>query len=116
MQKLQEKANKLIEERNQISIRFNEINGALNILNELAQEENHTEEANGTANIETYTIMHDRKGPSFGILFGRLTDNSRFIANAPNDPALLEDMTNKDYLGAKGKVSSAEGINVFTPD
>ena len=50
MQKLQEKANKLIEERNQISIRFNEINGALNILNELAQEENHTEEANGTDN------------------------------------------------------------------
>ena len=75
-----------------------------------------SEEANGTANIETYTIMHDRKGPSFGILFGRLTDNSRFIANTPNDPALLEDMTSKDYLGAKGKVSSAEGINVFTPD
>jgi hypothetical protein len=40
MLKLQEKANKLIEERNRISIRFNEINGAIAILNELAQEEN----------------------------------------------------------------------------
>lgn len=50
MEKLQEKANKLIEERNQISVRFNEINGALNVLSELAQEENTTEEANGGTN------------------------------------------------------------------
>tara|TARA_R100000458_G_scaffold24127_1_gene21692 strand:- start:67 stop:222 length:156 start_codon:yes stop_codon:yes gene_type:complete len=50
MEKLQEKANKLIEERNQISIRFNEINGALNVLSELAQEENTTEEADGGTN------------------------------------------------------------------
>ena len=39
MEKLQEKANKLIEERNRISVRFSEINGALAIINELAQEE-----------------------------------------------------------------------------
>jgi len=51
MEKLQEKANKLIEERNQISVRFNEINGALNVLNELAQEETPTEEStDGTDN------------------------------------------------------------------
>jgi len=51
MEKLQEKAQKLIEERNQISVRFNEINGALNVLNELAQEENPTDEVNdGTDN------------------------------------------------------------------
>ncbi len=47
MKNLQEKANKLIEERNQLVVRLNEINGALNILNELAQEENTTEETNG---------------------------------------------------------------------
>ena len=46
MKNLQEKANKLIEERNQLVVRLNEINGALNILNELAQEENPTEETN----------------------------------------------------------------------
>jgi len=50
MEKLQEKANKLIEERNQISVRFNEINGALTLLNELAQEENPTEEVNDGTN------------------------------------------------------------------
>ena len=43
MQKLQEKGQKLIEERNQLLVRLNEINGALSILNELAQEENTTE-------------------------------------------------------------------------
>ena len=45
MEKLQEKANKLVEERNQLVIRLNEINGALNVLSELAQEENPTKEA-----------------------------------------------------------------------
>ena len=75
-----------------------------------------TEVAYGKATIETYTIMHDRIGPSFGILFGRLPDNSRFIANTLGDPTLLADMTAEDYLGAKGTVSSSDGVNVFTPD
>ena len=75
-----------------------------------------TEAANGAATIETYTVMHDRKGPTYGILFGRLADGSRFIANTPDDPALLATMTKQDYLGAPGTVRSADGINVFTPD
>tara|TARA_B100000029_G_scaffold501407_1_gene574709 strand:- start:57 stop:1073 length:1017 start_codon:yes stop_codon:yes gene_type:complete len=75
-----------------------------------------TEAADGKAIIETYTIMHDRKGPSFGILFGRLPDDSRFIANTRSDLGLLADMTVEDYLGAKGKVSNFDGVNVFTPD
>ncbi|MGY8935398.1 MAG: acetyl-CoA acetyltransferase [Alphaproteobacteria bacterium] len=75
-----------------------------------------TEAANGKGTIETYTVMHDRKGPSYGILFGRLEDGSRFIANPPDDPALLATMTENDYLGASGKVRHAGGLNVFTPD
>ena len=75
-----------------------------------------TEFANGKAIIETYTIMHDRKGPSFGILFGRLTDGSRFIANTPDDKGLLSKMISEDYLGALGKVKSVDGLNIFTPD
>ena len=75
-----------------------------------------TEEANGAGTIETYTVMHDRKGPSFGILFGRLADGSRFIANPPEDVGLLAQMSAEDYLGATGKVKSADGVNVFTPD
>jgi len=75
-----------------------------------------TEFANGNATIETYTIMHDRKGPSFGILFGRLADRSRFIANTPEDNYLMSKMTSEDYLGASGKVKSVDGLNIFTPD
>jgi len=75
-----------------------------------------TEFANGNATIETYTIMHDRKGPSFGILFGRLADKSRFIANTPEDIGLMSKMTSEDYLGASGKVKSVDGLNIFTPD
>ena len=65
-----------------------------------------TELANGDATIETYTIMHDRKGPSFGILFGRLSDGSRFIANTPDDLDLMLEMTSNDYLGKEGKVKA----------
>ena len=75
-----------------------------------------TEFANGNAIIETYTIMHDRAGPSFGILFGRLSDGSRFIANTPNDKYLMSVMTSENYLGKSGQVKNIEDINVFTPD
>ncbi|MCB1509531.1 MAG: acetyl-CoA acetyltransferase [Hyphomicrobiaceae bacterium] len=73
------------------------------------------ETANGAATIETYTVMHDRKGPSYAILFGRLDDGSRFIANTPDDGNLLADMTARDYIGVKGRVTSADGRNTFTP-
>jgi len=75
-----------------------------------------TEEANGTASIETYTVIHDRKGPSYAIVFGRLADGKRFIANTPEDAALLTDMTVRDYMGVSGKVASDDGRNIFTPD
>lgn len=75
-----------------------------------------TEAPEGAATIETYTVMHDRKGPAYAILFGRLRDGRRFIANTPEDPALLEDMTRRDYLGASGRVTTADGLAVFTPD
>jgi len=44
-----------------------------------------------------------------------LDDGSRFIANTPDDPALLAEMVANDYLGAAGKVASNDGLNVFTP-
>lgn len=75
-----------------------------------------TETPSGAANVETYAVMHDRKGPSFAILFGRQGDGRRFIANTPDDPALLADMCSRDYLGASGNVSVGDdGIAIFTP-
>ena len=72
--------------------------------------------ANGKATIETYTVMHDRSGPSYAILFGRLDDGSRFIANTPDDAGLLADMTVRDYMGAAGRVTHADERNCFVPD
>jgi acetyl-CoA C-acetyltransferase len=72
--------------------------------------------ASGRATIETYTVMNDRSGPSFGIVFGRLDDGRRFIANPPAEEKLLTDMQAKDYLGTSGSVSNRDGINTFNPD
>jgi len=74
------------------------------------------EAANGAAEIETYAVMHDRAGPSYAVLFGLLADGSRFIANTPDDPALLADMVDNDYLGARGSVAHGDGLNIFSPD
>ena len=43
MTTIQEKAQNLIEERNQLITRLNEINGSLKILDELVKEENESE-------------------------------------------------------------------------
>ena len=75
-----------------------------------------SEFAEGNAIIETYTIMHDRKGPSFGIVFGRLNNETRFIANIPDDKSLMNAMVLEDYLGKSGKVKKSKDINIFTPD
>jgi acetyl-CoA C-acetyltransferase len=45
-----------------------------------------------------------------------LSDGRRFIANTPQDASLLRDMTERDYLDAPGKVTHAEGVNLFQPD
>ena len=74
-----------------------------------------TETPSGRATIETYTVMHDRKGPSYAILFARDGEGRRFIANTPEDPALLRDMTERDYLGAAGTVATGDGLAVFKP-
>ncbi|MBT5879453.1 MAG: acetyl-CoA acetyltransferase [Rhodospirillaceae bacterium] len=73
------------------------------------------ETADGEATVETYSVIHDRAGPSFAIVMGLLDDGSRFIANTQDDPALLAEMVANDYLGAAGKVASNDGLNVFTP-
>ena len=71
---------------------------------------------NGDASIETYTIINDRKGPSFSIVFGRMDNGNRFIANTIKSNQLLSSMMTNDYLGAKGKVISNNGLNTFIPN
>lgn len=73
--------------------------------------------ASGSATVETYTVMHDRQGPTYAIVFGRDAQGRRFIANTPDDQNLLHDMTTRDYLGARGTVhNNTDGLNIFAPD
>jgi acetyl-CoA C-acetyltransferase len=74
-------------------------------------------EPSGSATIETYTVLHDREGqPAKGIVVGRLQDGRRFVANTPEDRAVLEALTACEAVGRTGKASSAGGLNHFEPD
>jgi acetyl-CoA C-acetyltransferase len=71
----------------------------------------------GRGTIETYTVLHDREGaPNRGIVYGRLPDGGRFLANTPEDRRLFEAMTNDEAIGRTGRVTSADGRNRFDPD
>ncbi len=75
------------------------------------------EDASGRATIETYTVMHGKAGPEFGVVIGRLNDSgARFIANTPADRAALEDLETRESLGRAGTVSHRDGRNTFVPD
>jgi acetyl-CoA C-acetyltransferase len=75
------------------------------------------ERADGPARIETYTVVYDREGaPARGIVVGRLDDGDRrFLANTPEDRALLEDLVAAEAVGRRGEVRCVEGRNRFTP-
>ena len=76
-----------------------------------------TEQPEGEATIETYTVIHSKSGPELGIIVGRLKHNGvRFIANTPADPALLADLEAHDALGRPGVVRSENGRNILSPN
>ena len=75
----------------------------------------HKPEGRGT--IETYTVIFGRQGAERGIVIGRLDDGgARFVANTPNDPALLARMVEEEFLGRGGRVTAGDVVNTFTPD
>ncbi len=72
------------------------------------------EHASGPATIETYTIMHGKNGPEFGVVIGRLRENgNRFVANTPSEPAVLRDLQDREGLDRPGVVSNQDGRNIF---
>ena len=74
------------------------------------------EEARGGACVETYTVLYDRDGaPTRGIVIGRLDGGRRFLANTPEDRALLEDLAAREGVGRRGRVEPVDGRNRFTP-
>jgi len=61
--------------------------------------------------------MHDKDGPQYGLVFGRLKENgARFIANTPPEREMLWALQDRESMGRSGVVASVDGKNVFTPD
>jgi len=74
------------------------------------------EVAEGGASVLTYTVKYGRDGaPERGIVVGQLDGGERFIANTPDDAALLADFVAEERVASKGSVAHRDGRNVFTP-
>ncbi len=72
--------------------------------------------AEGAATLETYTVLFERDGaPTRGIVIGRLEDGRRFLANLPEDRALLEAFVATEAVGLRGRVRPRDGRNEFDP-
>jgi acetyl-CoA C-acetyltransferase len=72
-------------------------------------------EAEGAATIESYTVVHDRSGPSRAVVVGRLDGTrERFLANTHDeDDRTLHSMIEDDPLGAAIHVRAFEYGNRF---
>ena len=70
----------------------------------------------GTGMIETYCVTYGKDAPERGYILGRLdATGDRFVAMAPQEPAILADMLTREQLGRKVAVSDEGGRNVFRP-
>ena len=82
----------------------------------MADKPGFTEIAEGKCKVETYTVVHSRKGPDKGIIIGRLFDGTRFIANSERDPVSLSYISENDMLNTSGVVSNDGKRNIFKPN
>jgi acetyl-CoA C-acetyltransferase len=74
------------------------------------------EKPEGSATIETYTVVTDRKRKRFGIVVGRSTEGKRFLAHTPDDEATLDWMMREEMLGRAGIASATAQGNLFQFD
>ncbi|MEM5517754.1 acetyl-CoA acetyltransferase [Henriciella sp. AS95] len=62
--------------------------------------------------VETFTVMHGKKGPTHGVVFGRTESGARFLAKA--SPAALEVLReNESPVGRKVRVEQDGEVNTF---
>ena len=74
------------------------------------------EEANGPAEVETFTLFHDREGqPVDGVVIGRLRDQKRFLAKIEADQSALATIVTEELIGTDGTVKCRDGLNYYRP-
>jgi acetyl-CoA C-acetyltransferase len=70
------------------------------------------ERADGAAEVAAYTVIYDRDGaPVRGVVVGRLEGGEAFVANTPDDAAVLTELTEREQVGRRGRVRNADGCN-----
>jgi len=74
-----------------------------------------TETPNGKGTIETYTVLHGRKGVERALVIGLLDDGTRFIAETPDDAQTLRQMMDGEMIGVSGTATAGEEKNLFVP-
>lgn len=69
----------------------------------------------GRATVETYTVIHDRRGePEGSVIIARLEDGRRCLARTDRDPDLLRTMETEEFVGRSGLVRpGGEGPNLM---
>jgi acetyl-CoA C-acetyltransferase len=72
-----------------------------------------TEQPDGAATVETYTVRRDNRRPT-GIIIGRLDDGTRFLSTTEDDE-LIKVLTDGDPLGLPVRVRSFEYGNRCFP-
>jgi acetyl-CoA C-acetyltransferase len=50
-----------------------------------------------------------------GLVVGRLDDGRRFLADTPDDPAVLGGLETREGVGVRGRVATADGAARFDP-
>ncbi len=65
----------------------------------------------GSASIEGYVVMYGKNGYDSAYA-GMLTDSGKRTWAVAKDPALLEDMTNKEYVGTRVRVNAQHQFSI----
>jgi acetyl-CoA C-acetyltransferase len=74
-----------------------------------------TEEPQGPATIEGYTVVHAREGYRMGIVIGRDAAGRRFVANTPEgDVPMMQALEAQEGVGRAGLVATRDGRSVFS--
>jgi acetyl-CoA C-acetyltransferase len=69
------------------------------------------EKPEGEGVIGTYTVIHHKGVPAFGLLVGRTDDGARFLAQVHENPGSLIDAP---VIGRRVRVRPTDTVNIAT--
>jgi acetyl-CoA C-acetyltransferase len=74
-----------------------------------------TKTPHGESTVETYTVVHKKGEPDYGIVIAReKLSGRRFVSNIGNERGVLNAMLDQDFLGRSGFVNNVNGKNTIS--